>query len=123
MRDIIARLAVVQPGFDVVVVGGTHDDTALMRAGAFVTGPVEPAELHGLFRRYQFDRILLCLTRPLFGHPLLPAVMTCRLPVAYFDWSRGDCPSRAADLPLDPSPPARDVSERLLPWLQGCQLP
>ena len=122
MRGMIARLAVVQPGLDVVVVGGTHDDTDLMRAGAFVTGPVELAELHRLFRRYQLDRILLCLTRPLFGHPLLTAVMTCRLPVAYLDWSRGHCPFRAFDLPLDP-PPARDAAERLLPWLQGHKAP
>jgi GT2 family glycosyltransferase len=121
MRGVITRLAVVQSGLDVVVVGGTHDDTDLMRAGAFVTGPVELADLHRLFRRYQLDRILLCLTQPLFGHPLLPAVMTSGLPVAYLDWSRGHCPFRALDLPLDPSSPARDAAERLLPWLQGHQ--
>jgi len=123
MREVIGRLAVVKPGLEIVVVGGTHDDTDLMRAGAFVTGPVGPAELHRLFRRYQLDRILLCLTRPLFGHPLLSTVMSCRLPVAYLDWSRGDCPFRAADLPLDPSSPAIDTAERLLPWLQGHQTP
>jgi GT2 family glycosyltransferase len=123
MRGVITRLAIAKPGLDVVVVGGTHDDTDLMRAGAFVTGPVESADLPRLFRRYQLDRILLCLTRPLFGHPLLTPVMTCRLPVAYLDWSRGHCAFRAVDLPLDPSSPARDAAERLLPWLQGHQAP
>jgi GT2 family glycosyltransferase len=123
MREVIARLAVVQPSLDIVVVGGTHDDTDLMRAGAFVTGPVEPSEMHRLFRHYQLDRVLLCLTRPLFGHPLLSTVMTCKLPVSYLDWSRGHCPFRAADLPLDPSSPAGDAAGRLLPWLRGHQTP
>jgi GT2 family glycosyltransferase len=119
MREIIARLAVVEPALDVLVLGGTHDDTDLMRAGAFVTGRVEPAELHRLFCRYQLDRILLCLTRPLFGHPLLSTVMTCRLPVAYLDWSRGNCPFHEADLRLEPSSQAYEAAERLLPWLRG----
>ena len=123
MRDVIARLAVVQPSLDVVVAGGTHDDNDLMRAGAFVTGPVEHTELQGLLRRYQLDRILLCLTRPLFGHSVLAAVMTCGIPVAYFDWSRGNCSSRAADLPFDPSSSASDVAGGLLPWLRGYRLP
>ena len=123
MREVIARLAVIQPALDIVVVGGTHDDTDLMRAGAFVTGPVEPAEMHRLFRRYQLDRILLCVIRPLFGHPRVSTVMTCRLPVAYLDWSRGQSSFRAADLPLDPSSLAGDAAGRLLPWLRGHQTP
>jgi len=60
----------------------------------------------------------LCVTRPLFGLSVLSAVMTCRLPVAYLDWSRGYCPFRAGDLPLDPSSSARDAVERLLPWFR-----
>ena len=118
MREVIARLVNAQPGLDIVVAGSTHDDADLMRAGAFVTGPVEPAEIDRLFRRYQLDRIVLCVTRPLFGLSVLSAVMTCRLPVAYLDWSRGYCPFRAGDLPLDPSSSARDAVERLLPWFR-----
>jgi GT2 family glycosyltransferase len=120
MRDIIAGLAGFRPNLDIVITGTTHDDSDLMRTGqAFVTGPVEAAELGLLFRRFQFDRIVLCMTQPLFGHPVLSAAMASALPVAYFDWSRGGCQVRSGDLPLDPSLSAAGVVERLLPWLQG----
>jgi hypothetical protein len=119
MRGIIVGLTRARPDLDVVVTGRTHDDSDLMRAGAFVTGAVEPFELDRLFRRLRFDRIVLCTTQPLFGHPIPSAVMACALPVAYFDWSHGHCPVRDGDLALDPSLPAAVVVERLSPWLQG----
>jgi len=121
MRDIIAGLTRVRPDLDMVVTGSTDDDSDLMRAGAFVTGPVDPTELDLLFCRFRFDRIMLCMTQPLFGHPVLSAAMAGTLPVAYFDWSHGHCPARDGDLPLDPLLPAAVVVERLLPWLQGRQ--
>jgi len=104
------------------IAGTTHADSDLMRTGqAFVTGPVEAVELGLLFRRFQFDRIVLCMTQPLFGHPLQSAATASGLPVAYFDWSRGGCQVRSGDLPLDPSLSAAVIVERLLPWLQGRQ--
>ncbi|MEA2744881.1 MAG: hypothetical protein QOG25_3252 [Acetobacteraceae bacterium] len=122
MRDIIAGLTDSRSNLDIVVTGGTHDDSGLMRTGhAFVTGPVEATDLRLLFRRFQFDRVVLCTTQPLFGHPVLSAATASALPVAYFDWSRGRCPVRNGDLPLDPSSSAAVVVERLLPWLQGHQ--
>jgi len=122
MRDIIAGLTGVRPSLDIVIAGTTHADSDLMRTGqAFVTGPVEAVELGLLFRRFQFDRIVLCMTQPLFGHPLQSAATASGLPVAYFDWSRGGCQVRSGDLPLDPSLSAAVIVERLLPWLQGRQ--
>jgi hypothetical protein len=119
IRGIIAGLTGVRPNLDIVITGTTHDDSGLMRTGhAFVTGPVEATELGLLFRRFQFDRIVLCMTQPLFGHPVLAAAMASALPVAYFDWSRGRCQVRSGDLPLDPSLSAAVVVERLLRWLQ-----
>jgi GT2 family glycosyltransferase len=122
MREVIARLTSLQPDIDMVVTGGTHDDSDLMRAGqAFVTGSVDATDLELLFRRFQFNRIVLCMTQPLFGHPLVSATMAYGLPVAYLDWSGGHCKARDGDLPLDASLPSAAVVERLLPWLQGQQ--
>jgi GT2 family glycosyltransferase len=120
MRDIVTGLANLRPGLDIVIVGSTHDDFDLMRRGqAFVTGAVDAAGLHRLFRRYRLDRIVLCMTRPLFDHPLISAAMTSAMPVAFFDWSRGHCPARDCDLPLDPQLPAATVVDRMLFWLEG----
>jgi GT2 family glycosyltransferase len=119
MRGLIAAFARLRPDLDIVVVGATHGDSELMQAGrAFVTGPVVTAELDLLLGRYRLDRIVLCLTQPLFGHPMTTAVTNCALPVAYIDWSDGRCPLRNGDLPLDPpGSSAAAVARRLLPWL------
>ena len=122
MRGLISGLRREQPGLDFVVVGSTSDDGDLLRTGdVFVTGAVDAAELEALFRRYRLDRLVLCLTEPMFGHPILSAVMTSVLPVAYFDWSRGRCSARTGDLPLDPSLSTAGAVTRLVPWLRGQQ--
>ena len=120
MRGLISGLKRVHPELELIVAGSTSDDHELLRSGdVFVTGAVDAAELEALFRRYRFDRLMLCLTEPLFGHPIMSAVMTCALPVAYFDWSRGRCPVRTGDLPLDPSQSTAGAVTQLAPWLQG----
>lgn len=122
MRGLISGLRREQPELELVVAGSTSDDHDLLRAGdAFVTGTVDAAELEALFRRYRLDRLVLCLTEPMFGHPILSAVMTSVLPVAYLDWSGGRCPVRAADLPLDPLLSTAGAVARLTAWLQGQQ--
>jgi hypothetical protein len=120
MRDLISGLMTGQPGLDLVVVGSSSDDDELLRNGdVFVTGPVDAEDMEALFRRYRFDRLMLCLTEPLFGHPILSAVMTSVLPAAYLDWSGGRCPARAGDLPLDSLLSTAGVVTQLAPWLQA----
>ena len=97
---------------DIVVLGSTHDELALMRAGAFVTGEISGTELGELFARYRLERLVICTTRPLFGHP-----------VAYCDWSRGQCRPREGDLALDPMLSIESLSNRLLPWFGRSALP
>jgi O-antigen biosynthesis protein len=122
MRGLIPGLKRAYPELELVVAGSTSDDHELLRSSdVFVTGAVDAAELEVLFRRYRFDRLMLCLTEPLFGHPILSAVMASALPVAYFDWSRGRCPVRPCDLPLDPSQSAAGAVTQLAPWLQERQ--
>jgi O-antigen biosynthesis protein len=122
MRGLIPGLKRAHPELELVVAGSTSDDQELLRSSdVFVTGAVDAAELEALFRRYRFDRLMLCLTEPLFGHPILSAVMTSVLPVAYFDWSRGRCPVRTGDLPLDPSQSTAGAVTQLAPWLRERQ--
>jgi GT2 family glycosyltransferase len=118
VRRLTATLAKERPDLDVVTIGSTPDDTELMRAGVFVTGSVEANELHALVRRYQLDRMIVCATQPLFGHPLLAAAMACAIPVAFFDWSGGRCRARDGDLALEPPVSAEFAAARLLPWLE-----
>ena len=122
MRGLIPGLKRTHPELELVVAGSTSDDHELLRSSdVFVTGAVDAAELEALFRRYRFDRLMLCLTEPLFGHPILSAVMASALPVAYFDWSRGRCAVRPGDLPLDPLQSAAGAVTQLAPWLQERQ--
>lgn len=119
MHGVIAGLRRAVPDIETVVVGGTPDDRALFRAGrAFVTGPVDAAELDVSFRRYRLDRVLCCLMRPLFGHPIPAAMARIGMPMAYVDWSHGSCPARNGDLPLDVSLSPAAVVARLTPWLR-----
>jgi GT2 family glycosyltransferase len=122
MRGLISGLKRAHPELELVVAGSTSDDQELLRSSdVFVTGAVDAVELEALFRRYRFDHLMLCLTEPLFGHPILSAVMASALPVAYFDWSRGRCAVRAGDLPLDPSQSTAGAVTQLAPWLQERQ--
>lgn len=122
MREITIQLGTVRPELEITVVGVTHDETALMKAGAFVTGVASPAELPQLFARHQLDRLVVCAARPLFGHPVIESSMTTAIPVAYFDWSEGACQPHDGDLTLDPSLSAAAIANSMIPWLGRCVL-
>jgi hypothetical protein len=119
MRELVVKLTRTQPDLDIVVTGYTSDDEALIRAGAFVTGPIELGELNGLFQRYRMDRIVACATEPLFGHPVFASVMAGSIPVAFRDWSRGTCRPRDGDLALHASASIEQIVAQLSPWLAG----
>ena len=106
------------PRTSVVVLGETLDDTGLMRFGnVFVSGPVGVADLARLIRQYRLNRIFAGFGPPLFGHPVIDAAMNCGLPVAYVDWSFGDCTARSSDLPIDASLSCRDIATVLGRWI------
>ena len=123
MREITIQLRTVCPDLEITVVGVSPDETALMKAGAFVTGVASPAELPQLFTRYQLDRLVVCATRAIFGHPVVESSMTTAIPVAYFDWSEGACPPHDGDLALDPSLSAAVIAHSIVPWLGRRVLP
>ena len=92
MRAIIAELKQHRPALKVTVLGATVDDAALIDAGALsVTGPVDSDELDALVRHYRVDGVVLPLTKPLFGHPMVAAARRLALPLACLDWTDEQC--------------------------------
>jgi O-antigen biosynthesis protein len=103
----------------IVVIGKTFDDLALMRIdGVFVVGHVSIEEHETVMRRYGVQALFVPLRQPLFGHPIIDAVVDrAPLPTAYFDWSMGKVPPRKRDLALDPRLGADDVAAALMQWI------
>ena len=67
-----------------------------MRIGDTFQPADRPSEMSAPFG-LSVDCLLLCMTSPLFGHPL-QAATHARLPVAVFDWSTGPIKPGAGDL-------------------------
>jgi len=117
LREIARVMRDAHPQIAIAVLGETLDDLMLMRFGnVFVSGPVPPADLKRLIRQYRLNAVLAGFGAPLFGHPMVETVMHCGLPVAYFDWSLGDCKPSAKDLAIDPSVSPHDAAIALGRW-------
>jgi hypothetical protein len=120
MRTVAAGMYKRNTRISLAVIGGTQDDLGLMRIGdTFVSGPVETAELPFLCRAYDVDALLLCATRPVFGHPVELAARAASLPLAYFDWSNGYRSPCSCDLVLNPGQSAADLIDTLHQWLKA----
>jgi hypothetical protein len=118
LREIAAALFKTRPDLRLIVVGATLDDAALMRCpNLHVTGPVEAEELETVATIYALDRLFVCVTQPLFGHPLLNAAFSGPRSLAYVDWTNGAVAPRRDDLALDPSVPLRGLIEDLNGWV------
>jgi hypothetical protein len=119
MRSIIAELKLHRPTLRVTVLGATVDDDALVEAGALsVTGQVASDELDALVRHYRIDGVVVPLTDPLFGHPVVVAARRLVLPFACLDWADGQSKMPAGDFPVDRSLAGHGVVKRLLPWIE-----
>jgi O-antigen biosynthesis protein len=120
MRDIAIGLNTCCSTSSTVVIGGTLDDLGLMRIGnTFVTGSVDVSEIDHICRAHALGSLFLCITRPLFGHPLQSSAQASGLPLAYFDWSNGRCMPRSNDLLLDPLAPIAEVICALTKWMKA----
>ena len=120
MRDIAIGLNTCCSTSSTVVIGGTLDDLGLMRIGnTFVTGSVDVSEIDHICRAHALGSLFLCITRPLFGHPLQSSAQASGLPLAYFDWSNGRCMPRSNDLLLDPLAPIAEVIGALTKWMKA----
>ena len=103
-----------------VVIGTTFDDLALMATGnVFVSGSVRKTDYATVFGHYKLKKVFLATHQPLFGHPALAEAHRSGLPVAYFDWSFGQCKSRKIDLAIDPRLHSRQIASAILRWAAG----
>jgi hypothetical protein len=121
MRNVACAFKTCCPECSIVVLGDTLDDLALMRIGnAFVTGPTDASELDRACRDHELGTLFLCVTRPLFGHPLQLSAQACGLPLACFDWCGGRDTARRGDLLLDPGAPSDELIGALARWVGSC---
>ena len=118
MGKVAEAFSRIRPDLSISIVGTTLDDIGLMRnPNTFVTGAVGAKEVERLAASLSLDRIFVSTTRPLFGHPIISAVQSCRLPIAYFDWSRGSLKPDQGDLPIDPNAPLDRLVDELSEWM------
>jgi GT2 family glycosyltransferase len=123
MRNVACVFNIRRPDCSIVVLGDTLDDLALMRIGnTFVTGPVDPSELDRACRDHALGTLFMCVTGPLFGHPLQFSALACGLPLAYFNWCGGRRTGRPGDLLLDPGAPSGELMWALSQWIGSCTL-
>lgn len=91
--------------------------------GLWVTGGVSAAELAEALRHHAIDRVLVCQTQPLSGHPLVAAVRATPLPLAAPDWSDRGGSTRPGDLTFPSGLSVEAVADRVVPWLASQELP
>jgi hypothetical protein len=118
MGEVARAFSEIRPDLSISIVGATLDDIGLMQnANTFVTGAVDAKEVERLAASLGLDRIVIVATRPLFGHPVISAVQSCSLPIAYFDWSRGRGKPDKDDLPIDPNASLDELVDTLSEWM------
>jgi GT2 family glycosyltransferase len=102
----------------VVVVGATADDQALMALpNVFVTGRVEVQELNNLLATLGPNFLLTDFEHPLFGNPMVEAARTVNRPVAFRDWSFGRLKSRQHDLAIAADVSDAGLSDSVAQWI------
>lgn len=118
MRDLIRRIRQERPETGIVVLGETLNDLALMALGnVVVTGAVSAMDLPGTAALHGLGGVLIARRAPLFGHPLITAVLSAvDVPLAFFDWSFGKVVAHDADLPMTPSIAEVDIADAVLGW-------
>jgi hypothetical protein len=117
MGEIARAFSKIRPDLSILVIGATPNDMSLMQnANTFVTGAVDAKEVERLAESLGLERIFISTTRPLFGHPVISAVQSCLLPIAYFDWSKGRTKPDKDDLPINPNVSLDELVDALSEW-------
>ena len=119
MDQVARAFSRIRPDLSISIVGATPDDMSLMQnANTFVTGTVDAGDVERLTASLGLERIFITTTRPLFGHPVISAIQSCSLPIAYFDWSRGRNKPAKDDLPIDSSASLEELVDALSKWMR-----
>ncbi|MGU3661016.1 glycosyltransferase family 2 protein [Methylobacterium fujisawaense] len=115
LRD---RLARAQPAAELLVIGETINDVALIAAGGtFVTGSVPNEEFTRVLEAYGTPPLVSPYRDGLF-HLIEAAGATYPTGLGYFDWA-ANFPARAGDLALDPGCSDAEASARIVDWFAG----
>jgi len=121
MTETARMLGRIRPDISITVIGAARDDIDLMRnSNAFVTGAVEPDEFDQLVAALRITCLFVTTVRPLFAHPVLSAVFSSGLPIAYFDWSMGNNKVNKMDLALHPGSSLENLIDGLNRWVLRC---
>ena len=118
MGEVARKLNATRPDISITVVGVTLDDISLMRTtNTFVTGAVAAEEFGRIEALLGLTHLFACTAQPLFGHPLLSAVHSSLLPIAYFDWSGGCINPSRSDVSIDPRLSGDQLAGVLSQWI------
>jgi len=103
---------------EIVVLGTTLDDLKLMqRANVMVTGEPAADDVATLIDGHGITHLILDLGEPLFGHPLVDALVATGLPVAATEWISASGGGRTADLGLRPDFGVTETVAAVRGWL------
>jgi hypothetical protein len=118
LRDLIRHTRQARPETEIVVLGETLNDLALMALGnVVVTGAVSAMDLPGTAALHGLCGVLIARRAPLFGHPLITAAFSeVDVPLAFFDWSFGKVSKQGADLSMTPSSEIVGIARAVLGW-------
>ena len=118
MGEVARKLNAIRPDISITVVGATIDDMTLMGAtNTFVTGAVAAEEFGRIEALLGLTHLFACTAQPLFGHPLLSAVHSSLLPIAYFDWSGGRINPSQSNASIDPRLAGDQLAGVLSQWI------
>jgi hypothetical protein len=118
MHRLARRIRQTRPHTQIVVIGTTVDDLALMALGnVAVTGAFAIDEMQRLIEHYEIGGIAVMRRAPLFGHPTLAAAF-CKLdvPLALVDWSFGRVGMSEGDLAIAPDADENSIVADIADW-------
>lgn len=103
---------------EIVVFGQTLDDIRLMQfAHIHVTGPIQIEDIDTLIEGYGITRLVLSVTNPVFGHPLVHRLKDTKLPIAAVDFGGAEADGRKSDLMLPPALSRDERIDSIINWL------
>ena len=114
-QKLARELAAVRPDLELVYLGRSIDDAALMSSGnCLVTGAIADDELTRVLDQYRIGRAFMLSAVALFDDRLARLIFSCGIPVAKCGWSRDG--NRSQFVILDPGMPVADIASFLDRW-------
>ncbi len=117
IRALSDQMANADEDVEIIVLGSTLDDLKLMqRTNVMITGDPIADDVATLIDGHGITHLILDLGEPLFGHPLVDALLATGLPVAATEWIPAGG-GRTANLGLRPDFGAAETIASVCDWL------